>query len=346
MQIRTLSHSIKIKLSELRKLMEPYGAYFHPYKLPGILISPTVDDDRLAYFDSSSNSIVFQEDFIMGSDAHSEKNVLLHELAHALQYSYGNEMDHGPSFRKYCEMLGCDPAFSRAKVNATKEKRESYARKVEKLLALSSSPYEEESKAALLKAEEMMAAHGLEYAFKHRDEDKLYYVPLAVQGRFMLSSKKLFQLVANLTGGFLLYEDTESSKLRQACIYGSLEQVETAIYLHSYFSSALERSVRDERRRKKSEGLGFSAESYKVGLVTGLTLKMQQENADAARALTLSSERNREIYLDITGTRLRFVRTYLNPNSILDYGSGMEASRNIGIPRSDERIKGRKLIES
>ena len=102
MQIRTLSHSIKIKMAELEKLMQPYNAFFHPFDLPGILVSPTHDEDRLAYFDSSSNSIVFQEDFIMSADEHSEKNVLLHELAHALQYIYGSDMDHGASFRKTC----------------------------------------------------------------------------------------------------------------------------------------------------------------------------------------------------------------------------------------------------
>ena len=346
MQIRTLSHSIKIKTVELEEMLECHRSFMEPYPLPTIIIAPTVEDDRLAYFDSSSYSIVFQEDFVMNADEHSEKNVLLHELAHAMQHVFDNERDHGATFQEYCRKLGCDPEFSKAKVRATREKKESYARKVEKLLALSSSPYEEESRAALLKAEEIMASHGLEYAFRHRDEDKLYYVVLAVQSRFMLSSKKLFQLIANLTGGFLLYEETGSERTRQASLYGSLEQVETAIYLYSYFNSALERCVGKARRRKKAEGLGFSAESYKVGLLTGLGMKMQQENSEAARALMLSSDRNREIYLDITGCRLRNVRTSLNPNSILDYGSGMEASRNIGIPRSDQRIKGRKLIES
>ena len=345
MQIRTLSQSIKIKIAELEDMLEIYHAFTDPWALPAILISPITENDRLAYFDSSSYCIVFQEDFIMNADEHSEKNVLLHELAHALQYIDSCEVDHGPSFESYCMALGCDPEFSKAKVKATREKRESYARKVEKLLALSESPYEEESKAALMKAEELMAAHGLEYAFRNRDEDRIYYVPLAVQGRFMLSSKKLFQLIANLTGGFLLYEDSDTDERKQASLYGSLEQVETAIYLHSYFSSALERSVKKERKERKAIGLGFSAESYKTGLLTGLLQRMHAENSDAARALALSSDRNREMYLDITGSRLRYTRSVLNPNSMLDYGSGLEESRNIGIPRSDERIKGRKLIE-
>ena len=345
MQIRTLSPSIKIKTEELERMLEPYEVFLKSYPPPTVLIAPTIDDERLAYFDSSSYSIVFQEDFVMNSDEHSVKNVLLHELAHAMQFIFKNEADHGTTFQEYCRMLGCDPEFSRAKVNATREKRESYARKVKKLLALATSPYEEESKAALLKAEELMASHGLEYAFRNRDEDRLYAATLATQGRFMLSTKKLLQLVSNLTGGFLLFEYANIRGQRNACIYGSLDQVETAVYLNSYFTSALERCVKKERNERKKTGQSFSAESYRLGLVTGLIQKMKQENAEATRALTLCSDRNMEMYRRITNARLRSTTSHMNPNSMLDYGSGMEQSRNIGIPRSDERIRGRKLIE-
>ena len=341
MQIRTLSTSVKIKIEELRKLENGYSAFFSPYPLPQIIVSPTADRSKLAYYDTTSDCIIFQEDFIMNADQYWEKNVLLHELSHALQYKIDGITDHGESFHKYCRWLGVDPDFSKAKVLERSRKTESYARKVEKLLALTTSPYEEEAKSALLKAEELMAEHGLEYAFRNRDEDKLYYVILGEKGRFMQSEKQMYALVRNLTGTFLIYEELSREKKRKASLYGTLEQVETAVYLFGYLGDELERSV---KKAKKEKSESFSKESFRLGLLTGLLSRMQSENSDAERALTLSSRKSMNIYKTITGLKITHRSNTTNLNSLSDYNRGMERSKDIRIPRKGDNQDGKKQI--
>lgn len=341
MQIRTLSLSVKLKIGELEKLESTYAPFFNPYGLPCILVSPIVEESRLAYYDSSVDAIVFQEDFIMNAGAFEERNVLLHELAHALEWKNDGYTDHGKGFRNWCRILGCDPDFSKANLHATLRKEESYARKVEKLLALASSPYEEESRSALMKAEKLMAEHGLRYAFEKRDEDKLYYVVLGEKGRFMQSEKQLFSLVRMLTGSFLIFESQPSSGRRRATLYGTLEQMETAIYLYTYLDDELESSLK--RARRTSSG-PFSNESYRIGLIWGLMDRIKGEDASASRALALSTEKSQKLYQQLSGQHVSMRRNRTTLNSLSDYRRGMERSRNISIPRKNGSMNGQKQI--
>ena len=125
---------------------------------------------------------------------------MLHELAHALDYAlHGFLSGHSPSFRECCRMLGLDPGFEKSRVRLSAAERNGRKDRIRKLLALSSSPFENEASEAIRKAKALMAKEGIDCsgkrAVKMKKED---------YGRFdyiLAMEKYNIDRILRITGG-------------------------------------------------------------------------------------------------------------------------------------------------
>ena len=89
-----------------------------------LIISPSPEGGRLGYFEAPSRLIVISEAVLDSASASDARSIMLHELAHALDYAlHGFLSGHSPSFRECCRMLGLDPGFEKSRVRLSAAER-------------------------------------------------------------------------------------------------------------------------------------------------------------------------------------------------------------------------------
>ena len=116
-----------------------------------ILIAPSLTDRKLGYFSPADKLIVISEEILNSASWHDTENIFIHELGHALAFRLYKDLDHSASFRECCSMLGLEKGFEKSKVKLAAKETEKEKDRIRKLLALSSSPFENEAAEAIKK---------------------------------------------------------------------------------------------------------------------------------------------------------------------------------------------------
>lgn len=144
----------------------------------------------LGYFDPSFYELGFNVCLM-----HSQKleNVIRHELAHYLTFiEWGNVASHGPEFKACCAKLNWGEEISKASICL--EKREEAIeesgifRKVKKLMALGASSNKNEAEQAIIKSQQLLLKHNIEYV---ETSDEKYFLK-----RIMKQGKKTAKMCA------------------------------------------------------------------------------------------------------------------------------------------------------
>lgn len=339
--IFVLNKQTRERIDSLRDLMtdilyKKYKISFYNPSLPDIIFAETDSVEVLGYFDCKQNVIVLSNNFLDKSLEETCKGIFLHELAHWVVYrKFGSYVkDHGEEFTKVCSELGVPEDFSKARTQAVafNEKKEKLVSKVEKLLALSSSPFEEESHSAIKKAEELMSRYSLEYLTKD-PENQIFGVKTESMKRVDTWKATLHSIVAKMTGCFFLMEKQFSGT--RLSFYGSREQVESAVYLHFYLMESLEDSYKKNKWRLN----GITEKnSFLYGLCRSLYETLSQ--SENCTALTVSAERNKSIYRGITSARFSKHVTYSGNNNASYLGSRAASGIDLnGVKNAALRVK-------
>ena len=139
-----------------------------------LLIAPHLPSSILGYFHEKYRIIVLSEDLI-DLDISARDNILKHELAHALEFALsGTTTGHSKQFKSLTAYFGTDKEFEKAKIEKTIIEKSKMKSKVEKLLALSTSPFENEAMQALSKAQMLMIENHIDMKDKETEE-KLFF---------------------------------------------------------------------------------------------------------------------------------------------------------------------------
>lgn len=320
-----------------------------PLELPQVIISSMTEEERLGYYEHGSHLIVLSQELVEEGPMETVEKVYLHELAHALDYAERGFSQHDDQFKKCCSLLHLENDFSKARIKKGRLEKERIRSKVEKLLSLTSSPYEEESKAALRKAESMMAEHGLKYVKQEKEDEVLYKAVLLEGSRFSHSTKMLLNLLSSMTGVFIIFEpagygrnnaDREVHR-KKVSAYGPLEVLEGAIYLYKNLESELEKACRKE---KKLKGASFSSESFKSGLLGALKIRLGQHE-ETNKALMLSEKKSERLYRRLNSNlRIHTTRSHSSIRSYEDYQRGSLVGKNMELPPKSEKKPKNKQI--
>lgn len=336
-EIRLISSETIKAISCLQALMREKKMFLGQGENPRIIFADLSSSSKLGYYDSMQNLIVLEAGLASKGREDDMGSVFLHELAHFKNWNENGLLDHGSAFHECCRILGVPEGFEKAKVVRNGEKRRSALRRIEKLMALSSSPFEAESAAALKKAQAMM----LEYNIASEDgQDRLYAVAVLRKNRFFYHEKILMQVVQMLSGAMNVIEKKRND-VNEAVFYGNIDQIEFAMYLWEHLAAEMEERAAVEGGRTR----GFDKRSFYDGLAEGLLSRVRGNTADGLdKALILSINGNRNAYRRLMDTRLHTRSFHTTVRDASSYNDGKNASAGIRIPAKEKHAAMSKRI--
>ena len=293
--------------------------------------------DRLGSFLPEGRIILLSESLLY-SDFSVLRNVFIHETAHALDHRLnGYPSGHTPQFREYCIILGIDQGFEKAKLNMAMKNQERVKEKMEKLMALSSSPFENEAMIALSKARKLLLENEEILKTEEKKEDKIYEVDLYESGRVPYYVSRLSSFTGKATGSFVVkvLGNGNKSVLRA---YGRLEEVEAALYLFSHLLDSLE----EEIKRLRKNGMKVTKDSFAAGACPEMEKKLRSNDESSDRALTVVQDENRRKAKRLVFSSYTFTRSTSHATSD---SSSMAMGRDFGKKMDISSSLGRKEIK-
>ena len=314
MNIYLLSKEVSKTIDELTLLARRKGVV-----APRILFSTLEASDKLGYFDSTQNLIVLTENLLGDAAKEMRENVFLHELAHYVDYLRHHNTAHDATFRAVCNELGVDPDYSYAVVRNYIEKKQNMQKKVEKLVALSSSDFEGEAESAISKAKALMEKYNIDYTVENKEE--IYGIDFHKARKIKTWETLLMSVISNLTGAFRLTQCGYNE--RTLSFFGSREQCEFSLYLWEHFTYHINEKYNEIKDRTYYRV--HPAEIHN-GIVAGIKRKV----GEASKALILSQTQNEELYKRVTDARIR--HTSIGTRYGSQYAAGREAGEGISIP--------------
>ncbi len=338
MKIQIVSKSALSETERLRCLMEKKRHLLQMDNLPGLIFAPADQEDSIGYYEPEQNLIVLSDHFLKDQDKSDEEATLLHELAHAEDFFMRGMSQHDVAFRAICASLGVPEGFEKARIKLNREKKEKNKDKVEKLIRLSESPFENESTSALKKAQELMAEYGIKS--DEDDEASLYRAEIRWKKKYYYYEKTFFSVLKRLSGAFILREKIYGYTVYVA--YGTVEQVEFVYDTFFFLENALIDAYNAEVM-KNDDYLDFY--SFASGLSARLYEKVVAESLDnVSRALIISHDENRRKFQEIF-TQIRIVQNksrsvYQDQES---FEKGKSAAGNIRIPQNKDKNRVKKL---
>ena len=318
-------------LDEARKLeSRAIGDYgLHRRLFDTLVIAPKLTEHKLGFFVPKDNLIVLSED-ILDLPKKTQSNILKHELSHALENALtGTTTGHSQFFRALTSYFEIDSGFEKAAINRELLEKDKTREKIRKLMAMTTSPFENESITALKKAQKIMVEKHVELREEHKEAERLYFSELYESARTPRHITSILCFVSLMTGVCIIRKDGKSGKCSVS--YGSLEQVEFSIYLFDYVISSLDRAMKDARKK----GLKITKNSFIVGALSEMKMKVFDSEAVTSKELiTICSENKKlakRLVYQNSSLRTRRYKTYVKDGS--SYQAGKEYGKRIVLPK-------------
>lgn len=266
------------------------------------------------------------------SEAHIERDpwlavldTLRHEMAH--QYvdeilHVQNEGPHGEAFKSACEKLRC---VSKARASSEDLDVEEIAddrilRLLQKVLSLADSPNENEAQAAMQKAHQLLLKYNIDLVKLNQNRRFEVRSLGMVKGRhtsaelWLASLLNRFFFVETLwVQSYDAFRDQLGTELQ---VYGTVENLDMAVYVHDYLSHLLDGFWRDYRRDKGIRG-NRERQRYFAGVLAGFFQKLeaQEQTLETSQALVWKGD-----------AQLQAFYRYVNPNVQTRHGGGVQAT--------------------
>ena len=331
--IRASSSMIDKQIGKLWDLYKDKTAELHiqPQIVSVILAVPNLPGNILAMFRPDDKAITIIEDVLI-SNPEDMENIFLHELAHALDWYLYKASGHGQTFRECCRMLGALPEFSRSHVRLSIDKQNSRREKIKKLMALSSSPFENEAAEAIKKAQKLMIEGNI---VPVEDDKRIYTSDLYEAKRLPFWTRELAWYASSSSGVYNVIIPGNESRI--ITVHGSIEEIEFALYIFDYVVSAADREIKAMRAKGKSISKG----SFICGAVDFLSEKTKGTAEE--KALMVISKGNEKLAKELIYNAVKIRKTYahtsINTSSYNlghDFGSRLDIKRSIRIKQIAE----------
>ena len=329
--IRASSSMIDKQIGKLWDLYKDKTAELHIQQqiVSVILAVPILPGNILAMFRPDDKAITIIEDVLI-SNPEDMENIFLHELAHALDYSINGRLSgHSAGFRECCRILGVDPGFEKSRVRTGLGERKEKKDRIRKLLALSSSPFENESAEAIRKAKMLMAKDGI--TITDDKEERIYMVPLYTAKRYPFSIRQLLSYISNTTGVYIVISEGREGKT--AFAYGTLEETEASIYLYDYLIGAAECEI----KRIRAENGKVSKDSFLRGAIAVLSERTADEGIDNALIAIQSENMRLTKKIVFPETRIRLTTMRSHGGDAESYSKGRGFGSRLTVPSGIER---------
>ncbi len=235
---------------------------------------------KLGYFDASCFELGFHER-LMHCKKDQLHEIIRHEIAHYMTYiNYGLPLEpHGKEFRSFCHSMNWGRNIYEATICLETEDQEkieeesSILRKVQKLMALSSSSNCHESEQAMIKSQALLLKYNLDETFvTEENEEKIFL-------KRILSQKKKdakMQSIALILETFFV-NVIFSKRVGSICleIVGSKVNIEIADYVAAYLTLELDKLFLIAKKQHAALKGRTAKNSFFLGIAKGYCNKIQ-----------------------------------------------------------------------
>ncbi len=248
--------------------------YSHPIKV--VIYN---NKKMLGYFASDFYELGFHE-LLMHSSKQQLHNIIRHEIAHYLTFIAHPHgvAHHGQEFRAICEQLGWDEQVYRATTclddgqMASDIEESSVLRKVQKLMALSTSSNAHEAELAMIKSQQLLLKHNIDANYVGDDEEKVFLKRILKQKK---ENAKMRTIAKILETFFVTTVYSRANGYIYLELVGSAVNIEIAEYVANFLERELEQLWR-QTQKDFTELKGMVAKnSFFLGIAKGYCNKIQ-----------------------------------------------------------------------
>ncbi len=296
----------------------------------------------LGYFDPHFYELGFHERLMHSSQLH---NVIRHELAHYMTFiAHGaTDQPHSPEFRAFCIKMGWDEEVYRATIcleNETAAVQESAVlRKVQKLMALAASSNTNEAEQAMIKSQQLLLKHNMEYTGE-TDEERVFLKRIMKQKR---ENAKMRSIATILETFFVSIVYCRAADFTYLEILGSSVNIEIAEYVAGFLEAELDTLWKQAQRQANLKGK-IAKNSFFLGLAKGYCNKIQalkrEYNSDVMHALMVI-EKKLTLAKALVYPRLSSTRSggnYCMESSAVGEQMGRQLTINPALNRSSQAV--------
>jgi len=299
----------------------------------------------LGYFASDFYELGFHEQ-LMRSSKEQLHNIIRHELAHYLTFiTFQNTvLPHGVEFKAQCQRLGWNEDVYKATTClddgqiSPVSQESSVLRKVQKLMALSTSSNHHEAELAMIKSQQLLLKHNIDAnSIVDEDEETVFLKRILKQKKESAKMRAIATIletffvssVYSRAGGFIYLE-----------IVGSASNIEIAEYVACFLHEELDKQW-DNAQRQYANLKGMVAKnSFFLGIATGYCNKIQTLKREYTQEVTqalLVIEKKLVDAQSMVYRRLRFGRSsggHCSESSALGQLVGKKLNINPGVGAS------------
>ncbi len=244
----------------------------------------------LGYFDPNFYELGFHE-CLMHSSKQQLGQVIRHELAHYITFIQHGEraQSHGPEFKTFCQEMGWGQEVYRATtcldggIETLLKEESSVLRKVQKLMALTTSNNKNEAEAAMIKSQQLLLKHNLESPhFDDTNEGKMFLKRIMQQKRISAKMRCIGQILETFFVNIVYSRSRDFICLE---ILGNAVNVEIAEYVASVLDSDLDHLWKKAQQESSLKGT-LAKNSFFIGLAKGYCNKIRALKREHHGAIT------------------------------------------------------------
>lgn len=270
--------------------------------------------NSLGYFDADFYEIGLNECLI-----HNRKelySVIRHELAHYITFIlYGRVQAHGPEFRGFCKQMGWSEEVYKATTEISEIELSPILRRVQKLMALSSSGNSHEAELALIKSQQILLKHNIE-AYCLEEGEKIYLKRIMKQKKENAKMRSIAKILETFFVSIVYNRAGDSTYLE---ISGNSVNIEIAEYVANFLCIEFDKLWKGVQKETLLKGV-VAKNSFFIGVAKGYCNKIQ----------SLKQEYN-EAALMVLENKLMEAKTLVYPRLSYTKSSGNHCSKSLQI---------------
>jgi hypothetical protein len=339
--IHTIKSQIKLILKTEIGLFVHGERFYDKEKKASYPIKVVIYDDQtnLGYFNPNFYELGFHES-VMQASKEVLTNLIRHELGHYLTYIlYGSQVQsHGPEYRDVCKSFGWGKEIYEATTSldvAAKDtilSENNMARKIKKLLALSSSSNKHEAELAMLKSRELLLTHHIDNALFEEPEEKMFLSRVMEEKKRNAKMVAISQILETFFVSSVFHKGADSTYLE---IMGTKLHIEIATYAARFLEHELE-SLWEESRKKTPLKGSLAKNSFFLGIAKGYCQKIDSLKNHHSSAILVIENSLREAKKMAYGklSHIRKGHKYCQKSDLLGKQAGSNLTIHKGVTDS------------
>jgi hypothetical protein len=302
------------------------------------------------YFDPVFYEMGFHES-LMRASKEFLRDIVRHELAHYISLiNHGPYIEpHGEEFHTFCRRMGWGEQVYKASAcmefaqEAPQKEEDSILRKVQKLMALSSSSNQHEAEQAMIKSQQLLLKHSIDAKYVSAEEEEKVFLKRLMQRKKrdakMQAVSQILQtffvnVVFSHAKGFICLE-----------VLGDAVHVEIAEYVAAVLDTELDKLWAHAQRTTPLRGI-TARNSFLLGIAHGYCNKVsalkKDYTGDVSNALMVIEKKlvaaKQMVYPRLTSTKSR--RGYCAESALMGEQMGRSLTINPALNKTPKNSGG------